>query len=218
MRFLLVGPDLESNLSLGYLASALRTAGHEADIASFNDGGDIRDVVRRSRDADAIGLSISFQVRAPEFLALASALKRAAPAKPIIAGGHFATCAAEELLRDFSSLDLIVQHEGEDAIVELANLGSEMVSKAHGLLGVVVRGEDRVPRATAKRPALRDLDRLPRPDRSGPARLIAGVPTAYFMGAGAASATATTAASPRCTASRRALASGSGSRRTSWRR
>lgn len=182
MRFLLVGPDLESNLSLGYLASALRGAGHEAETVSFNDGGDVRDVVRRARDADAIGLSMSFQVRAPEFLALASALKRAAPKKPILAGGHFATCAAEELLRDFSSLDLIVQHEGEDAIVELANLGDEMLTNASTVLGVVVRGEDRIPKATPKRPALRDLDRLPLPDRSGPARLIAGVPTAYFMG------------------------------------
>ena len=36
MQVLLVGPDRKSNLSLGYLASALTQAGHAARIAAFN--------------------------------------------------------------------------------------------------------------------------------------------------------------------------------------
>jgi hypothetical protein len=162
MRFLLAGPDHESNLSLGYLASSLRAAGHAAEIVAFNDASDAPKVLRRALAADAVGLSMCFQVRAPEFLELAAAIKAMRPALPIVAGGHFATCAAFELMRDFPQLDLVVQHEGERAIVELADLGDRMVSR--------------------KRPILRDLDSLPLPDRSGPSRLVAGVPTAYIMG------------------------------------
>ncbi len=181
MHVLLVGPDFESNLSLGYLASSLRAAGHSATIVAFNDRGDVAEVMRRAARADVVGLSMSFQVRAPEFLALAADLKRERPSRPVIAGGHFATCAAEELMRDYPQLDLIVQHEGERAIVELCDLGDSMVSGAGALAGMVYRENGEV-RVTPKRPILRDLDSLPLPDRGGAARLVAGVPTAYIMG------------------------------------
>ena len=181
MRILLVGPDLESNLSLGYLASSLMQAGHAAEIVAFSSEADTVDVLRRALGADAVGLSLSFQVRAPEFLELARALKAQRPTQPVIAGGHFASCAASELLRDFPALDLIVLHEGEECLVELAALGSEMLTEAHRVRGVV-RRETGVPTASELRPALADLDALPPPDRYGPGRLVAGVPTAYVMG------------------------------------
>ena len=181
MHVLLVGPDHESNLSLGYLASSLEAAGHTATVVAFNEESEAADVLRAAPGADMIGLSMSFQVRAPEFLRLAADLKWARPERPIIAGGHFATCAAEELMRDYPQLDLIVQHEGERAIVELADLGDRMLTGARDLLGMVYRDETGV-HTTPKRPILRDLDCLPHPDRSGPARLVAGVPTAYIMG------------------------------------
>ncbi|MEZ4221981.1 MAG: radical SAM protein [Polyangiaceae bacterium] len=181
MRFLLVGPDLESNLSLGYLASSLQQAGHDAEIVPFSSGADAQAVLSRALRADVVGLSLSFQVRAPEFLELASALKAQRPRQPLIAGGHFASCAAAELLRDYSSLDLIVLHEGERTIVELAELGDELLSRAAEVPGVVYR-DGRETRASEPRPALEDINALPPPDRSGPSRLVAGVPTAYVMG------------------------------------
>ncbi len=181
MRFFLVGPDLESNLSLGYLASSLRRAGHEATIASFTSEEDAPGVLRAARDADVVGLSLSFQVRAPEFLALARELKLDRPARPILAGGHFATCAATELLRDHPALDLIVQHEAEHSLVELAALGSQLVARGHEVPGVVFRAGGEV-LASPLRRANEALDALPTPDRVGPSRLIAGVPTAYLMG------------------------------------
>ncbi|MHB8876669.1 MAG: cobalamin-dependent protein, partial [Myxococcaceae bacterium] len=120
MRVLLVGPDLESNLSLRYLASSLRAAGHSPCIATFDSPEDIPSVLRQARDAELVGLSMCFQVRAPEFLALARALKAEQPGRPIVAGGHFASCASAELLERNPELDLIVIHEGEHALVELA--------------------------------------------------------------------------------------------------
>jgi len=181
MRFLLVGPDLESNLSLGYLAASLKRAGHGAVIASFTTEADAAEVLRAARDFDAVGLSLSFQVRAPEFLELAAALKRDRPRRPVIAGGHFATCAATELMRDFPALDLVVQHEAEHAIVELAELGGELLARAKEVVGVVYREGGEI-HASPLRRADDALDLLPPPDRDGPSRLIAGVPTAYIMG------------------------------------
>lgn len=182
MRFLLVGPDLESNLSLGYLASSLTRAGHAAEIVAFSSTADTADVLSRSRAADAVGLSLSFQVRAPEFLELAAALKAQRAEQPVIGGGHFASCAADELLRDYPALDLIVLHEGEQTLVELAELGPDLLARAHTVDGVAFRGAGGAPARSALRPALADIDSLPPPDRSGPARLVAGVPTAYVMG------------------------------------
>lgn len=180
MRILLVGPDLESNLSLGYLSSSLQAAGHAASIRPFTTRADTTSVLEAAETADAVGLSLSFQVRAPEFLALAQALKAQRPDRPVIAGGHFATCAATELLRDFFQIDLIVLHEGERTLVELADLGDELLARAGSIAGVAFRGGDG-PRRSALRPALTDLDTLPPPDRYGPSRLVAGVPTAYVM-------------------------------------
>jgi hypothetical protein len=74
MRVLLVGPDYESNLSLLYLAASLRAAGHEPAIAPFNGWDDAPAVTSAAASAELVGLSMSFQVRSPEFLALADAL------------------------------------------------------------------------------------------------------------------------------------------------
>ncbi len=181
MRVLLVGPDYESNLSLLYLAASLRAAGHDPAIAGFNAWDDAPAVLGAAGSADLVGLSMSFQVRAVEFLALAEELKRAAPSRPIVAGGHHASCAAAELLEHHPPLDAIVVHEGEETIVELADLGAALAARAGEVRGVAVRREGRAVFA-APRPTIADLDRLPRPDRSGPARLLCGVPTAYLMG------------------------------------
>ena len=54
-----------------------------------------------------VGLSLAFQWRAPDFLALAMALREEGYRGHITAGGHFATFAAGELLRDFAALDSV---------------------------------------------------------------------------------------------------------------
>jgi len=181
MRVLLVGPDLESNLSLLYLASSLRAAGHDPAIAPFNCWDDAPAVLRAARGADLVGLSMCFQVRALEFLALADALKAEAPARPVVAGGHHASCAAAELLENHPSLDVIVLHEGEDSLAALASLGGALLDRAVEVPGIAARRSGRAV-FSPPRPIREALDALPRPDRSGPARLLCGVPTAYMMG------------------------------------
>jgi radical SAM superfamily enzyme YgiQ (UPF0313 family) len=181
MRILLVGPDLEENLSLRYLSSALIAAGHSAKIATFDTPADAERVLEAARDFDLVGLSICYQIRAPEFLALGRALKAAKPERRIVAGGHYASCAAQDLLGRHPELDLVVIHEGERTLVELAGLEEMGPDQLSDVRGIVFRVGGQIV-STPPRAILADLDTLPWPDRSGPARLLVGVPTAYMMG------------------------------------
>lgn len=56
-----------------------------------------------------------------------------------------------------------------------------MARDAGTIRGVVFR-EKGSPKTSPERPIFREIDKLPRPDRGGPSRLVAGVPTAYIMG------------------------------------
>jgi len=180
MRLLLVGPEREENLSLRYLAAALHAAGHVADLARFDGLDDLTSVLQRATRYDGVGLSMCFQARAREFLTLATALKLHHSERPVIAGGHYATCAARELLTHHPDLDLIVLHEGERTLVELADAGLDS-GAYEGIAGIAFRDAGEV-RTTQPRPMVTDLDTLPFPDRRGRVRMLAGVPTAYLFG------------------------------------
>ncbi len=181
MKLLLVGPTLEDNLSLRYLAGSLQNAGEEVNIASFNTKSDTPAVLRAADLHDAVGLSISFQARAREFLALAEALKTRCPDRLILAGGHYASCAAEELLTHHPAIDIIVIHEGEQTIVELIKSRMNR-NRLQDIAGIVFRSDNGEIVRTRQREVIEDLDTLSFPDRSGPVHLFAGVPTAYLMG------------------------------------
>src|ERR1044072_6839350 len=74
----LVGPEFEENLSLRYLASSLSQAGYEAELLVLNRESDLPRIVDRIVHAPVppslVGLSLAFQWRAKDFLALAMAL------------------------------------------------------------------------------------------------------------------------------------------------
>jgi len=179
MRVLLVGPDNEDNLSIRYLSSSLRAAGHEAELAAFNSGEDQEAVVRHAAGFDVVGLSMCFQSRALEFLALADALE-AAGCPMIVMGGHYATCEADALVTHHRSIDVIVVHEGEHTLLELAAAGPN--KRAWSSIPGVVYFEKGLVRRTGERRAVEELDSLPVPDRRGAIHLFAGVPTAYLLG------------------------------------
>jgi anaerobic magnesium-protoporphyrin IX monomethyl ester cyclase len=169
----LVGPELEENLSLRYLAASLAAAGFESRILAYNSDADFAPVLTAITAAAeppfAVGLSLAFQWRAPDFLALAVALREEGYSGHITAGGHFATFAAADLLRDFPALDSICRQESESTIVGLCRA---LVDGAawHDLPGMVSRGADGGARFS-ELPALPDLGELAWPVRSGePAR------------------------------------------------
>ena len=181
MRILLAGPEYEENLSIRYLSSALRAAGHDTVIAAFNEREDIPAMVAAADGAAIAGLSLCFQSRAREFFELARALKAAHPEVLVVVGGHYASCAAEDILAHQPAIDLIVIHEGEGTLCELAGLSDRSPAHLAAIRGIVFRDGGRIV-FTPPRPMIEELDRLPAPDRSGPVRLLAGVPTSYLMG------------------------------------
>ncbi|MCI0476847.1 MAG: cobalamin B12-binding domain-containing protein [Anaerolineales bacterium] len=71
----------------------LRQHGYTVEIAPFSTADEMDAVVQRARVAQPrlVGLSIIFQYRAPEFLALAEELRRVLPHTHITTGGH--SCA-----------------------------------------------------------------------------------------------------------------------------
>ena len=186
MHVVLVGPELEENLSLRYLAAALRAAGHTASLARFDSAEHTAAVVQQVRreQPELVGLSMVFQWRGREFCELARALRQAAYPGHITAGGHFATFAYEPLLRDLPELDSVVRQEGEVTIVELAaalqrGAGCEELA---AIPGMVVRGGRGEPAVAPPRQQVDDLDTLPFPARDTPPELHLGVPTAYLAG------------------------------------
>ena len=164
----LVGPEIEENLSLRYLASALQRAGVHSELVAFNDGGRLNAVVAQILGAPRapvlVGISMAFQWRAPDMLALAVALREGGYTGHITVGGHFATFASKEVLADFSEVDSVCRQEAEETLVELVGhlcAGTDW-SGVSGLArrasaDVVVNGSRHVP----------ELSTLAWPDRRG---------------------------------------------------
>lgn len=179
MKIVLVGPDNEDNLSIRYLSSALLQKGHQVHLAAFNSRADSARVLRECRDADLVGLSLCFQVRAGEYLDLARDLKSGG-CRLLVMGGHYATCAADELMAHHAAIDIIVLHEGEHALCEIAEQAAG--NRAFGDIAGILWRKDGKPSRTGPRRAVDNLDSLPFPDRRGRLHLFAGVPTAYMIG------------------------------------
>jgi TonB family protein len=181
MRVLLAGPDFEENLSIRYLSSSLQANEHETLLAVFNSLEDVETVAEQAGDAEIVGLSVCFQSRAQEFLTLARRIKQKHPGKLIVAGGHYASCAAQALLEHHPELDIIVIHEGEQALAEIVAAASNLKDSLPKITGIAYREDDEV-RFTPQRRTLDDLDRLPFPERRGRIHTVAGVPTSFLMG------------------------------------
>jgi anaerobic magnesium-protoporphyrin IX monomethyl ester cyclase len=168
----LVGPEVEENLSLRYLAASLARAGFATEILSFNGERDFPRIVLEilgNAPPFLLGLSLAFQNRAEDFLALAMALRQRGYRGHVTAGGHFATFEAEALLRNFPELDSICRFEAEQTIVELAQAVDGGSDALDAIAGLALHRNATVVFTPLRPPA--ELATLPWPDRRGePAR------------------------------------------------
>ncbi len=183
MHVLLVGSELEENLAIRYLASALEAEGHEAELAAFSGVDDTRGVVDAvaRRHPDLIGLSMTFQRRAEEFGQLATDLRAAGYAGHITAGGHFPTFAYREVLERYPALDSVVRHEGELTLTELCR-HLDAARPLDDIAGLVHRRADGSIHAAQTRPLMDDLDAVRFPKRVGEPQLHMGIPAAFLVG------------------------------------
>ena len=163
MRVALIGAELEENLGLRYMASALEQAGHDAEIIAFNSGYDVQAAVHSilALAPQITGLSMVFTGRAREFCRLAQELRAAGYGGHIIAGGHFACLNSERLLADFPAFDSVGLGEGEELIVNLAN----DLSGISSISGICYRDPSGLIRTDPTRGNPDKLDMLPFPRR-----------------------------------------------------
>ncbi|OQZ04017.1 MAG: hypothetical protein B6D34_05305 [Candidatus Brocadia sp. UTAMX1] len=134
MKVALVGAELEENLGLRYIASALDDKGHQVAIVPFNSEFDVSDAVQQviAFSPQLTGLSMMFTGRAREFCRLAQALREGGYHGHLTAGGPFASFNSEHLLRDFPAFDSVCLGEGEH-IVSMLTDHLENLSRVHGL-------------------------------------------------------------------------------------
>ena len=164
MRIALIGAELEENLGLRYMASALEQQGHEALIIPFNEEADIPQVVRSLMAAapEIAGLSMVFTGRAREFCRLAGKLREAGFVGHLTAGGHFAALNCEQLLSDFPEFDSIALGEGEELICNLA----AHLDDLSGVAGFCYRSAEGSLRTNPGTGNPENLDALPFPRRT----------------------------------------------------
>jgi radical SAM superfamily enzyme YgiQ (UPF0313 family) len=122
----------------------------------------IEDCLARFRP-DLIGVT-SVTMNFPAAVRILQTCKTLLPRAAAVIGGPHATFTAEETLRSFPEVDIVVRGEGEETILEAARAleRRQGLEQVRGLTfrrnGSVVRTEDR--------PFIADIDRLPLPDRT----------------------------------------------------
>jgi radical SAM superfamily enzyme YgiQ (UPF0313 family) len=170
-----VGPEVEENLSLRYIVATVEQAGVRAEIYPFNAPEDLTAVLRALLEEPRpflIALSLSFQWRALDVMALAMALREQGYQGHITGGGHFASLAWESLLGDCPEIDSLCRFEAEETFRELC-LAVRDGRPWRETPGIVASGEQ--PLAAPTRPPP-DLAGLPWPDRRGePSRCLGHV-------------------------------------------
>ena len=183
MRVFLVGADLEENLGLGMIAAVAREAGHRVEVAPFNERSQIDGLAAALADsgADVIGLSIQFQHRAQEFVALARKLRQQGFAGHLTCGGQLPSMAYEQLLRDETGIDSVVLHEGEGTFAALL-AALERGESLEGIAGLARLGSAGEVVLEKSGPLVADLDRLPFPARYRAHSTHLGIPFVPVVG------------------------------------
>jgi hypothetical protein len=185
MRVVLVGADFEENLGLGMIAAAAEAAGHHVEVLPFNQARHASDLAQiiAARAPAVVGLSVQFQHRAYDFLALGRKLRAAGFRGHLTCGGQFPTMAYREVLDAEAGwgMDSVVLHDGEQTFVDLLRALGNGGAIAQ-VPGLAVRAEDGRAVRTAPRKLLDDLDQLPFARRYRPHARHAGIPFIPLMG------------------------------------
>ncbi len=179
MKIALIGPELEENLALRYIHASIVDAGYEAEIFDFHDPDQIPALAAEiiAYQPEVVGLSMVFTARAQEYLELACSLRAGGLAGHITAGGHFASFHAEQLLREFASLDSILHGEGEQAMVDLIRA----LDSPWEVAGITCRDPSGRIVSSGRRKPLDDLDLLPFPSRPESFHRYFGLPIANVL-------------------------------------
>jgi radical SAM superfamily enzyme YgiQ (UPF0313 family) len=164
MKVVLVGTELEENLGLNYMISALARHGHSAILVPFNESDETArtvDVILAEKP-NIVGLSMVFTSRGREFCNLAEQLRAAGFKGHLTCGGHFAAFNCQRLLADFPSFDSVALGEGEELICLL----TDHIDDLDDVDGFCYRTKDGEIRLNRNRSNPENLDTLAFPYRT----------------------------------------------------
>ena len=170
MRVLLIYPYFKPDrdrsifrfppLGVGYLATAVRDAGHVVELLDCTFLS--RDEAFRratASEADVVGIYSMLTMRA-DSLEFARRLRR--PGRLVVAGGPLPSCDPESFMPE---VDVVARGEGEESLVELL-AAHENGGRLDAVCGLVYRDEATgAPAYTAPRPLRADLDGIGFPAR-----------------------------------------------------
>lgn len=153
-------------MNLASIAASLSIGGYKVEMLDF----DVEDVDERKMENKLKNFSpliVGISCYTPTVInghRIASLVKKITPSVVIVVGGPHISALPARTLDEFGSFDIGVIGEGEETIVELADAISRG-DDIKAIKGIVFRIGQTV-HMSDKRPPIRDLDRLPFPDRS----------------------------------------------------
>jgi anaerobic magnesium-protoporphyrin IX monomethyl ester cyclase len=171
-------------LGILYLGAVLKEAGYAVSALDAAVKGWYFDKIERwvkKEDPDVVGIS-TLTANFLHGIEIARRIKEASPEVKTVVGGYHATFMADQTLKKFPFIDLVVRGEAEETIVDTL-LALEGKKKFSEVDGISYRSNKRV---VHNRPAkfITNLDELQKPDRSliedeyvntiGPVSLAAG--------------------------------------------
>ena len=178
----LIGPEVEENLGIRSIAASLEVSGVRTEIIPFDFSDALAEVrnLALALNPEVIAVSLAFQWRADDVLALVMALRESGYRGHLTAGGHFATFCWQEILSNFPEFDSLCLGEAEETVVELvrAVVHQQPLEDIAGLALPTSTGQ---PMATPPRQQP-DVATLPDPDRRGESALCLGHPIATLVG------------------------------------
>ncbi|MBD3227692.1 MAG: radical SAM protein, partial [Candidatus Lokiarchaeota archaeon] len=155
-----------AHLGLGYLASYLRkhkipTDIIDADFFNYTDD-KIIEIIKEDKP-DFLGFtSTAFTIKNVYYII--KKIKNINNPPVIVLGGHHATFAAEEILKENKFIDYIVYGEGEKTFTELIQIIAENEEPTE-LKGLYYSNKENIIKKTAPRKLISDLDSFPYPAR-----------------------------------------------------
>jgi len=148
-------------LGMEYIAAALEAAGHRVTVADLRFSRSAEHYLRSERPG-LVGIAGMHALETDNVLALAAAVRRAAPDVPIVIGGHTAAAFPDPFLA--ADITAVVIDDGELVVPRLVR-ALEQRAPLSTVPGLVTKGQDGQPVRTAGELGTLALDAVPKPSR-----------------------------------------------------
>ncbi len=153
-------------LGIAYIAAYLREKGFGIELLDTNQKETIKneEIINYVLEGafDIVGISV-IGLNVYNTMDIARQIKDKNRNIIVVAGGHHATAAHQEILREFPFMDVIVRGEGEITFFELVRAINEK-KPLKNILGISYR-ENGQTRVNPQRPLINNLDEIPFPAR-----------------------------------------------------